>query len=509
MGQNIISKKEYSPTCRMDISEMLSPFAGDAMSEFGLLKKIIDLSLDGIAIFNKSYKLVYINISFAKMSGYSMAELNGLSIKDFCDRLLPLQTLRMPFDIYAFGDEDYFSSYKYNLITKEHDEIPIQIALLKVMESRKGELSGCAMIFHNIRPHIEAQRWAAKSSILLCNIKVGVMAVNKKQIITVFNKVAEEKTGLNQSEVIGKHHDEVFEHLTQEQKYLLTTLLYGIEFVGKEINYCPYQQRDGIFILTTAQIKDDFGEVNGAMAIFEDHTEQRKYEQEIARAERLAMVSEIAAGMAHEIRNPLTTAKGFIQLMRKQIENNIDLQGYATIALDELDRANGIISEFLSLTKTNKIDMVDANINEILRQIITLVESQANMQGIKINTHLDQRLPHGKMDSGKIKQVFINLVQNAMQAMPGGGTLNIQTTWDDNIKVISTEVADSGQGIPSEHISKIFAPFFSTKETGTGLGLTLSNRIIQNHGGTVEVTSKVGVGSTFIVKLPLENYQPR
>ncbi|MHB1420767.1 MAG: two-component system sensor histidine kinase NtrB, partial [Bacillota bacterium] len=374
--------------------------------------------------------------------------------------------------------------------------------LCRVLEMQDITNPGCAMIIREINSLIESQEWRAKANFLTQNSKVGVMAINKEQIITLFNKPAEDIMGLNSSDIIGKHYNDVFADVAQEQKYLLHALLYGVELNGKEVHHSPMNS-DGVFVLTTTQIKDEFNDVIGAMAIFEDLTEQRKFEQEVAKAERMAMVSEVAAGMAHEVRNPLTTVKGFLQLLNKQLHDKKDLEEYVQIALAELDRANGIISEFLSLTKPESVDMVDASINEILHQIITLVESQANLQGITINTQLDQQISNRRMDAGKIKQVFLNLIQNAMQAMPCGGKLNIQTSWDDHGKKIITEITDTGQGIPEEHLSKIFSPFFSTKVTGTGLGLTLSYRIIQNHGGTIEVISKVGVGTTFIVKLSL------
>ncbi|MHB1419049.1 MAG: PAS domain-containing sensor histidine kinase [Bacillota bacterium] len=501
--QNIYNRKENGNICRISFSTITSSSTGDAMSDFDLLKKLIDFSRDGIVLFNKYYRLIYINISFVKMSGYSMADFEGVSIEEFCRRLLPSQPLRIPFEAYAFRNEEPFPDFKYIMKTKKSLDNPVQVSFFKDDGSITDISSGCAMVFHEINSLIDSWEWRTKAEFLMQNTKAGVLAISKEQIITVFNMAAEHIFGLNHSEVIGKHHDAVFDYMAEEKRYLLDTLLYGIELNGKEISHCPYQQRDGIFVLTTKQIKDEFNDIVGAMLILEDLTEQKKYDQEIARAQRMAMVSEVAAGMAHEVRNPLTTVKGFLQLLNKQIHGNQDLQGYIEIALTELDRANGLISEFLSLTKSQSIDMVDTNINEIINQIVTLVESQANMQGITISTLLDQQVPSKRLDPGKIKQVFLNLAQNAMHAMPDGGSLNIRTNWDDHLKKITAEITDTGHGIPSEHMSKIFSPFFSTKESGTGLGLTLSYRIIQNHGGTIEVMSQVGVGTTFIVKLPI------
>jgi len=177
---------------------------------------------------------------------------------------------------------------------------------------------------------------------------------------------------------------------------------------------------------------------------------------------------------------------------------------YFNLILEELDRANQIITGFLTLTKPQQRDMVTANINDVLNQITMLVESQAFLQGIEIVKDLDETIPDGLMALNQIKQVFLNLVRNAIQAMPNGGQLTLKSRWDKKGKNVIADVTDTGCGIPPEHLSKLFTPYFSTKETGTGLGLTLSYRIVQNHGGTIEVQSKENLGTTFTVKLPLE-----
>lgn len=473
------------------------------MTEFMLLKKTIDYSRDGVVIFNSKGKLVYANKSFLQLCEYDMDELTGLSIPEFAANLLPFQPYRLPLEIYAVGEDDLFPNFKYMLRTKTGSEVPVQLSVFRDTAMEWEGSSGCVMLLHEIKTLIESKKWEAKTSFLLQAVKAGVVAVNKDQVITVFNDAAEEMTGLKKPDVMGRHHDEVFGYVEPSQRFIINALLYGVELHGKEIYNCPYTRRDGMFVIHTTQLRDQYNEVIGAMVIFQDITEQRKYEEEIARAERLAVVSEVAAGMAHEVRNPLTTVKGFIQLLANRVGEGSQEKNYFNLILEELDRANQIITDFLMLTKPQQKDMVHASINDILNQITMLVESQAFLQGIQIVKHFDETIPKREIGLNQIKQVFLNLVRNALQAMPDGGQLTLSTHWDKKDDNVVIQVTDTGCGIPPEHLSKLFTPFFSTKEAGTGLGLTLSYRIIQNHGGNIEVESQENKGTTFTVKLPL------
>lgn len=219
--------------------------------------------------------------------------------------------------------------------------------------------------------------------------------------------------------------------------------------------------------------------------------------------EKLAIVGELAAGMAHEIRNPLTSIRGFLQLL----QNKFDPQGvereYFTIIFEELDRINNIIKEFLSLAKPAQPQLQFIAFNQLVAEALLLAEQEAIMYDVKLIQNLAPELPLLCLDPGQMKQVILNLTSNAIQATGPGGIVTISSYFDAANGQVVTTVEDNGPGIPPEKLNLIFEPFYTTKENGTGLGLTLSRRIVASHGGKILVTSKVGEGSRFTICLPV------
>jgi len=205
----------------------------------------------------------------------------------------------------------------------------------------------------------------------------------------------------------------------------------------------------------------------------------------------------MAAGVAHEIRNPLTSLKGFVQLL----QTHGGKQEYFSIMLSELNRIEFIISEFLVLAKPQAVVHRLCEIKPLLDHIITLAKTHAIMKNVQIITQYEPNLPCINAEENQIKQVFLNLLKNAIEAMPNGGEVRVSVRREEQTIVISFQ--DQGCGIPEDRIAKLGEPFYTTKETGTGLGLMVSFKIISHHGGNINVDSKVGVGTTFEVRLPV------
>lgn len=226
--------------------------------------------------------------------------------------------------------------------------------------------------------------------------------------------------------------------------------------------------------------------------------------QEVLQAEleKQSLVGELAAGAAHEIRNPLTSIRGFVQIMQGQNSLETVTSEYFSIILSEIDRIEQIVRELLLLAKPHKHKWVRGSITQVLKNLTVLIESQAHLKDIVLDLSLDPDLPDIYVDPDQLKQVFLNIIQNAIDAMPNGGQLSINV--QHSYSFITVEIKDTGEGIPPENISLIFHPFFTTKETtkGTGLGLSISSRIIQSFGGTIKVKSQVGQGTTFTVRIP-------
>jgi signal transduction histidine kinase len=223
----------------------------------------------------------------------------------------------------------------------------------------------------------------------------------------------------------------------------------------------------------------------------------------LEKAEKLAAMGKLAAGLIHEIRNPLTSVRGFIQLLTEKKAPDDREREYLDVVLSEIDRVNEIIRNFLYLTRVGGFRPVVTKLDPVVKDILLVVESQAVLKEIKLNTDFDPRTPEVSVDTEQIKQVLLNLIQNAFQAMPYGGELTVRLYPDPSEEWVVLEVADTGVGIPAEHFSRLGEAFFTTKEDGTGLGLAISYRLVEDHGGKIEVQSEEGKGTRFLVKLPV------
>ncbi|MDZ5471632.1 PAS domain S-box protein [Bacillus sp. 31A1R] len=234
--------------------------------------------------------------------------------------------------------------------------------------------------------------------------------------------------------------------------------------------------------------------------IMRDITELKHSREFIQQSEKLTVVGELAAGIAHEIRNPLTSLKGFTQLLDYQIGSDSD---YVEIMISEIDRINTIVGELLFLSKPNQMDFKQVHLGKLLNNVIILMNAQANLHGveIKLKTHdsIQDIMIYGLED--KLKQVFINILKNAIEAMPKGGEISLYVSLENN--QVSIQVVDQGCGIPSHLLSKLGKPFYTTKEKGTGLGLMVCYSIIENHKGMMKINSVENKGTTISIELPL------
>ncbi len=239
----------------------------------------------------------------------------------------------------------------------------------------------------------------------------------------------------------------------------------------------------------------------------------RVYER-MKERDRLAALGEMAAGLAHEIRNPLGAIKGAAQLLiapdgKIRPPANQDMGEFLHIIVEEVNRLNRVVSQFLDYARPYKGEVSEVDVNDVLRRTTQLLETQENAKGVKIDIRLAEGLPRVRGDAEKLRQVFLNLGINAFQAMGGAGTLSIATDRSggrrrgESGSFVEIRFRDTGTGIPRELMKNLFIPFFTTKEHGTGLGLPISQRIVSHHGGAIEVRSEPGKGTTFTVLLPV------
>ncbi len=254
------------------------------------------------------------------------------------------------------------------------------------------------------------------------------------------------------------------------------------------------------------------GRIEGAIVHMEDITEKRRKEAQLRRAESLASLTTLAAGVAHEIKNPLGSLSIHVQLIRKallgkeEVETTF-LERHLGVVDEEIDRLNKIVVDFLFAVRPMDVHLRDSDPGELVAGIAEFIKPEADRAGVMVELKLGDNLPRVALDPRLMKQAVLNLVKNALAAMSGGGKLRLSAERVDEELRISVE--DSGVGISEEDLPKIFEPYFTTKENGTGLGLTITFKIVREHDGEITVTSRPGQGSTFVISLPIPQREKR
>ena len=240
--------------------------------------------------------------------------------------------------------------------------------------------------------------------------------------------------------------------------------------------------------------------------VIRDITEEIMNETRLRRSESLASMTTMAAGIAHEIKNPLAAMKIHLHLMRKTLrtKGSIDSDGaerYLSVLDEEIDHLNKIAVDFLFAVRPMNIELRLGSIESVVNDLITFLSPEADEKNIEVVSDVEKFLPRIEMDSRYLRQSLLNIVENAFAAMPGGGRLTISVKLDGNFEIIT--IKDTGTGIDEEHLSKIFEPYFTTKASGTGLGLTVVYKVIKEHRGDIFVASEPGKGTVFTIKLPV------
>lgn len=250
--------------------------------------------------------------------------------------------------------------------------------------------------------------------------------------------------------------------------------------------------------ISESPVYDEDGLIVAFISIARDMTEHNKMEELLRRSEKLTTVGQLAAGVAHEIRNPLTTLRGFLQMQQRTKTVN---QQHTDLMLSELDRINLIVSEFLILAKPQAVHFEVRDVRFTLGDVISLLDSEAHLHNIEFETHFSPVPILVHCEENQLKQVFINILKNAMEAMPRGGTITLDLGEGEDRNVI-IRVIDQGEGIPRERLEKLGEPFYTNKEKGTGLGLMVTQRIIESHRGMIWFDSEIGVGTVVTISLP-------
>jgi signal transduction histidine kinase len=245
------------------------------------------------------------------------------------------------------------------------------------------------------------------------------------------------------------------------------------------------------------------GKAAGALAIFQDITEIKALEEKLRQADRLAALGTLSAGLAHEIKNPLSAIKTFVQLLPQKIGNSSFMEKFNITVPREIDRINHLVEDLLELTRRRVRPQVDLKVDSLILQVIDLHGEELKRRQIVFQDDLNKTISSVHGDAETLYRAFSNLIINAIQAMPNGGIFSISSKLDSSSSSLEITFRDTGIGMDETTAKNIFNPFFTTKDKGTGLGLALTRKIIEDHRGTIEVVSKKGMGTTFTVHLPV------
>ncbi len=253
--------------------------------------------------------------------------------------------------------------------------------------------------------------------------------------------------------------------------------------------------------IIAATLREDRGDSQGKIVLFRDTSEVRRLQEEVERTRRLASLGSLAAGVAHEIRNPLSSIKGFAIYFKERYRQNAEDGQIADVMVKEVERLNRVIGQLLEFSRPVSVQRRDAALPDLVRHALKVIEPDAAKAGVEIRTEFAPGLPTVRIDPDRFHQVLLNLLLNAIQAMEGGGTLTLSVAPDGDGRM-RIAVSDTGKGIAPENLDRIFDPYFTTRPAGTGLGMAIVQRIVEAHGGEIRVESTPGRGTTVLVFLP-------
>lgn len=344
---------------------------------------------------------------------------------------------------------------------------------------------------------------------LLSSLQDGVIILDPDGRIVSMNSAAEELTGFSRSQLAGRPLGEAF----PPPSPLAALAAKTVAMNRSHADFDAYVVRsDGTRLpvsTVVSLVSDPTGRNRGVVLVLRDLSRVHDMEEQLRRSDRLAALGVLAAGVAHEVRNPLVGIRAAAQLMEREPAFAASLREFTGIIIRQVDRLNRIVSELLSFAGRQPFQRRPCNINQILEEALHLLGSTLEGARILVVRRYDPEVPAVAGDPDRLLQVFLNLARNGGEAMANGGELTVRTRFErvapqcGGRAAAVAEIADRGPGIPAEAQRQIFNPFFTTKSGGTGLGLPISVRIVEEHGGTIEVLSRVGEGTTFRVLLPL------
>ncbi len=312
------------------------------------------------------------------------------------------------------------------------------------------------------------------------NMAHGLLSIDPGGKIISYNQQALSLLDLSATDIDHFELQTIFDF---QQTGIAQTLNQGVPVLTREIRYHREKGDPLPLLLTVTPIKDETGIRSGAVVVLRDLSEIKRLEAEVRRAEKLAVVGRLAAGVAHEIRNPLSSIRGFAYLLGRGHEKETVEREYADVMVREIDRINRVVTDLLNFSRPMTLEPKMAILPDLIDHVVSLVSGDAQTHDISIHVHCPADLEPLSLDPNQITQALLNLMLNAIHAIENGGAIEIRAS-RSKVKGVKIYVEDTGAGIGAEVKEKIFEPFYTTKERGTGLGLAMVRKIAENHGGT-------------------------
>ncbi|MFC0215603.1 PAS domain S-box protein [Paenibacillus chartarius] len=452
------------------------------------------------AVFSLDLKGNFLSLNPAteQLTGYSEEELLSMSF-------LPIMhesSREFTFSHFLQAAGGSPQIYENRIVPKNGTIIPCRVTNIPIVVD--GMIVGVYGIAKDISERKRAEDQALESRLrlesIIRNNPDAIYSVDVGKQIFECNLSGERLLGFAKEELLGIAFTDLVEPGDCDKlAELMEIALGGLVADSRELHFV---RKDGHMLLAQCSVVPIVihQEVAGTYFILRDVTEQRETELLLRRAEKLNIAGQMAAAVAHEIRNPLTALKGFIKLLEAWNENSS--RGYIfSVLREEMERIESITNELLVLAKPQSASYVKLDLITILESVVTLIGTQANMQNVQIVTRYADA-PHVLGEGNQLKQVFVNILKNAVEVMPESGEVTISVgTFGEEVRI---QFIDQGSGITEEQIARLGEPFYSTKEKGTGLGLMVSKKIIESHRGRLEVSSEIGKGTTVSIYLPLE-----
>jgi PAS domain S-box-containing protein len=346
---------------------------------------------------------------------------------------------------------------------------------------------------------LEIARLKDFSENIVESLNVGVLAVDLGGIVESWNTRMEQLFGVARQDAVGRQLSSLLpEELSAEiasrgdQEQITGIYKQRLQHHGKLLT----------LNVSITPLVSKSGERIGRLLLFDDVTQRERMVEQMTQTEKLTSLGLLAAGVAHEVNTPLAVISNYIQMLAKQMPEGDPRQAIIEKIVRQTFRASEIVNNLLSFSRTGAAELTDVDVNRVVEETLSLVAHPLKTSHIQVVKHLGQTIPAVRGSANKLQQVFLNLFLNARDAMPGGGMLEVRTGAHNG--GVEVEIADTGAGIPREHIHRIFDPFFTTKGNGrgTGLGLSVSYGIIKEHAGKIDVRSTPGKGTSFHVELP-------